>query len=224
MKKCSYCGAEYSDELAACPVDQTPFDDGRVEASQAPGKFADVLRWTPKSAFGLAFTSGLASLLICTGIYYGVNKVMFDASAIWKQHAADTVMPGKLGLYVSSPEGSPWHTITWHSYVSLFCLGALIFTFFVSYNRCQRKSHGVITAIITLGIIGLLTFMPMFVPSVVSILWLVPLVVVVIITKLSAGIYIGAALQMFVGIWLLGWFRKREPPNKRIGCTATFKK
>ena len=33
MKKCSYCGAEYSDKFAACPVDQTPFDVGRVEAS-----------------------------------------------------------------------------------------------------------------------------------------------------------------------------------------------
>jgi hypothetical protein len=26
MKKCSYCGAEYPDDLVACPVDQTPFE------------------------------------------------------------------------------------------------------------------------------------------------------------------------------------------------------
>jgi hypothetical protein len=30
MKKCSYCGREYSDELEACPVDQTPFDGSRM--------------------------------------------------------------------------------------------------------------------------------------------------------------------------------------------------
>jgi hypothetical protein len=26
MKKCSYCGAEYPDDLVVCPVDQTPFE------------------------------------------------------------------------------------------------------------------------------------------------------------------------------------------------------
>jgi len=26
MKKCSYCGAEYPDDLVVCPIDQTPFD------------------------------------------------------------------------------------------------------------------------------------------------------------------------------------------------------
>lgn len=26
MKKCSYCGAQYPDDLVVCPIDDTPFD------------------------------------------------------------------------------------------------------------------------------------------------------------------------------------------------------
>jgi hypothetical protein len=216
MKKCPYCGAEYSDELDVCPVDQTPFDDGRVEALEARVRIANVLRWTPASAFGLAFTSGLAAILICTGIYYGGGKIMADTSGIWKHRAGDIAAPHRLGLFVFSATGNPGHTITWRSYISLFCLGALIFTFFVCCNRCQKKLHGVITATVALSVIVLLTFMPLFVPRAVSLLWLVPLVLIVIITKLSAGIYIAGAFQVLAGMWLLSWFRQRGSPNYSV--------
>jgi hypothetical protein len=210
MKKCSYCGAEYPNDAVMCAIDQTPF------ASEAPTKFADIVRWTPKSPLELALTSGLAAFLICTSIYFAVGRVTLD---IWRiHHVSDTVVPGKLGLYVSPPP-STWHTIPRHSYVSLFSLGALIFTFIVCYNRCQKKSHGVITAIITFGIICLLTFMPFFVPRLASFLWLVPTVIFTIITNSSVFFYIGAALQIFAGAWLLGWFRQQKPPNNVLEPT-----
>jgi len=99
--------------------------------------------------------------------------------------------------------------ITW----TLFSLGALLFTFFACYNRCLKESHGIITVAITLGIIALLTLGPMFVPSLFSFLWFVPVVLLGMSTGLSAGYYIGAALQIFAGAWLLGWFRQRKLPN-----------
>jgi hypothetical protein len=99
--------------------------------------------------------------------------------------------------------------ITW----TLFSLGALMFTFFVCYNRCLKELHGIITAIITFGIIVLLAFGPNLEPSLSFFLWLVPVVLIGMSTGISAGYYIGAVLQIFVGVWLLGWFRRRKPPN-----------
>jgi hypothetical protein len=97
--------------------------------------------------------------------------------------------------------------------VSLFSLGALIFTFFVCYNRCRKKSHGIITAIITFGIIGILTFLLPLAPGAVPFLWVIPLIMLLAITKVSASIYIGAAIQIIVGIWLLGCFGQRKTPD-----------
>jgi hypothetical protein len=206
MKPCGYCGRENDDTTMYCMECGTPF------TTEVPGKFADLWHWTPQSPLGLAFTSGLAALLISTGVFYGGSKVMGD----WRMHhAGDTVTPVMYDLTASSPTGIPLHFITWYSYVSLISLGALIFTFFVCYNRCQKKSHGIITAILAFGIIGLLTFMPMFVPRLISFFWLVPVLNVVVLLG-SVGFYIGAALQIFAGAWLLGWFRRQKPANSAL--------
>jgi len=195
MKKCSYCGAEYPDDAVVCATDQTPL------TTDAPGKFADVVRWTPKSPLGLALTSGFAALLICTGIFYAIGRVMRD---ILRMHHVGTSVPANYDNVIF------FHpAITW----TLFSLGALLFTFFVCYNRCLKESHGIITAIITLGIIALLTLGPTFMPSLFSFLWFVPVVLFGMSTHLSAVYYIVAALQIFAGVWLLGWFRQRKLPN-----------
>jgi len=31
MKKCSYCGAEYPDDVLVCPIDQTPFEQTHLD-------------------------------------------------------------------------------------------------------------------------------------------------------------------------------------------------
>ena len=31
MKKCPYCGVEFPDDIAVCPIDQTPFKDTKLE-------------------------------------------------------------------------------------------------------------------------------------------------------------------------------------------------
>jgi hypothetical protein len=119
-------------------------------------------------------------------------------------HAVDTGVPASYDVFAF-----PHPAITW----SLFIVGALLFTFFACYNHCLKESHGIITAIITFSIIASLTLGPMFVPSLFSFLWCMPVVLLGMGTGISAGYYIGAALQVFAGAWLLGWFRQRKPPD-----------
>jgi hypothetical protein len=198
MRKCSYCGAEYTDDAVACAVDQTPL------VSEPSGKIHNAAR----SSFGLAVTSGLASLLICTAIYFTIGRIMRD---IVSMRGVDSGVPAS---YDVTDFIHP--AITW----SLFGIGALCFTFFVCYHRCLKESHGVVTAIVSFVIIASLTFGPMFVPSLFDFDWLIPAVVIGMSTGSSAGYYIGAALQVVVGVWLLAWFR-RTPPNTALEPTPT---
>jgi hypothetical protein len=45
MKKCSYCGAEYPDDAAVCPVDQTPFASPTEVSWSCPKGLRPVLRY-----------------------------------------------------------------------------------------------------------------------------------------------------------------------------------
>jgi hypothetical protein len=198
MRKCSYCGAEYPDDAVVCAVDQTPL------VIEPRGKIDDAAR----SPFGLAITGGLASLLICTAIYFTIGRIMRDIVRM---------RGGDLGVPASYDVTDFIHpAITW----SLFGIGALCFTFFVCYHRCLKESHGVITAIVSFAIIVSLTFGPMFAASLFNFTRLVPAVLIGMSTGSSAGYYIGAVLQVAVGVWLLAWFR-RTPPNTALEPTTT---
>jgi hypothetical protein len=204
MKKCSYCGAEYPDDAAMCSIDHTPF------TTEAPSKFIDLVRWTPKSPWGLALTSGLASFLICTGIFFATGRAERDIMHMHHVFASND--PDGYSVFVY------YHlAITW----TLFCLGALSFTFFVCYSRCLKESHIIIATIVTIVIIASSTVGARFSPSLFPIMLSVPVVVLGMNTGLSAFFYIGAALQIFAGAWLLGWFRQRKPPNNALEPTAT---
>jgi hypothetical protein len=45
MKRCSYCGAEYPDEIVECPVDQTPLNKTKSESesNSVPAKKGQTL-------------------------------------------------------------------------------------------------------------------------------------------------------------------------------------
>ncbi len=196
MKKCSYCGAEYPAEAVICTVDQTPLD------AESPGKTAGAAHRTPQSALGLAITSGLASLFICTAIYFLIGRAMRD---IERLRGIDFGAPAQ---YDVTDFVHP--AITW----SLFFIGSLCFTFFACYHRCLKESHGIITTLVSLGIILSLTFGPMLVPGLFYFTWLLPTAFIGMSTNSSAGYYVGAALQIVVGGWLLGWFRRPGGPTK----------
>jgi hypothetical protein len=204
MKKCSYCGAENPDDAVVCAIDQTPF------TAESPATFADAASWTPHSPLALALTSGLAAFLICTGVFFAVGRIMLD---IWRvHHPVDLGMPANyhdIGTFIHP-------AITW----TMFSLGMLLFTFFVCYNRCQTELHGIITTITTLCIIALPTLGPMLAPSMASFMMIAPVVLIGMSINVSAGYYIVAALQIVVGAWLLGWFRRKKPPNKSLQATA----
>jgi hypothetical protein len=198
MKTCAYCGRENDDIIEHCGGCATPFT-----ASKTPGTFADAVNWTPTSPAELASTSGLAALLICTGIFFATCRAMGDLVGM-KQviHTAGPARYVQVGSIVY-----PAITLT------LFSLGMLSFTFFVCYKRCLKDSHAIFTAIATLGIIATLTLGPIFCPSLFSLLFVVPVVLIGMSTGGSIGYYIGAALQIFAGAWLLGWFKLRKAPK-----------
>jgi cell division septation protein DedD len=50
MKTCSYCGAEYPDDIAACPIDQTPLADG----SAAPAADSPPVPEPPRAEYEFA--------------------------------------------------------------------------------------------------------------------------------------------------------------------------
>ena len=60
MKRCEYCGKQYADEVAVCPIDGRPV----INQGQKPGKFA-----APPEAAGISFNVKLVSPLSSAGKY-----------------------------------------------------------------------------------------------------------------------------------------------------------
>jgi DNA-directed RNA polymerase subunit RPC12/RpoP len=198
MKSCGYCGKENDDTAMQCT------ECGSQLIVETRGKIADAMRWTPKSALGIAFTSGLAALLICTGIFFTIGRFMRD---ILRMHGA-----GNAGVPANYDVVMFYHpAITW----TIFSLAALFFIFFTCYDHCVKQSHGIITAITTICITALLTIGPLFLPGLFPFLWFLPAVLIGMSTGLSVGYYIGAAVQVFAGAWLLGWFGRKRNNNEQ---------
>ena len=75
MKKCSYCGKEYPDELSFCPLDQDPLHQppGTPAESTRPQEacplcgsqagFTPVVEFRKPFSFPLLFTGGLIAIL-----------------------------------------------------------------------------------------------------------------------------------------------------------------
>jgi hypothetical protein len=67
MKKCSYCGAEYPDDLVVCPVDQTPFDKNYQPPLESEAKAKPVQLSDPKpfAKFAAVFSMIAALIPLC---------------------------------------------------------------------------------------------------------------------------------------------------------------
>ncbi len=173
----------------------TPF------TTEAPGKFADVVHWTPKSPLGSAFASGLGAILICTAVFFSLGGNLLDISRT--PSFGETGVPTEI-LDFSFRFSHPAITLT------LFSLSVLTFTFFTCYNRCQKESHGILTAIIAVAVIALLTIAPALTSSLFSFVWFVPMVLIGMGMGSPIGYYSAAAIQILLGVGLLGWFRRHS--------------
>jgi hypothetical protein len=183
MKPCDYCGRENDDAATHCRECGTPFDKEKL------GTTAD-FRLTLHSPVGLAVTSGLAALLISTGVYCAVGRYSLH---IFKIHRPDYIVPPY------AREG----IIMYPSIGRLLMLGFAVFTFAVCFIRCQKRWQAFMVAIITLGIMAL----PRFLPGLLSV---VPAFMIGILMNSTTGFYIGSALQIGIGAWLLGWYSQRK--------------
>jgi hypothetical protein len=184
MKPCDYCGRENDDAATHCRECATSFD------KETPGTSVDFRR-TLQSPVGLAVTSGLAALLISTGVYCAVGRYSLH---LYHIHHPDSIF---------TPPNGHDAIIMYKSVERILMLGFAVFTFAVCFMRCQKRWKAFVVAVITLGILAL----PRFLPGSLSV---VPAFVIGISMNSSTGFYIGSALQIGIGAWLLGWFSRRK--------------
>ena len=188
MKKCPYCGAEYPDDATVCAIDQTPFEEETPRSSENPRQFL-------QSPLGLAITTGLAILLINTGIYFAVGRVNLE---IFKALHPDNGVPRSIReiIILSKP-------IRW-----LLMVGFVAFTFTTCWMRCRKKPQAIVVAIITLAVTALLLY------SGTLFVFAVPAFLIGLTTNSSAGYFIGSAMQLAAGAWLLGWFGRPKAQHE----------
>ena len=197
MKACSYCGRENDDAVLQCIECGTSF------STEPSGTLADVARWSPRSPLELALTSGVAAVLISTGIYFTIGRLTRDIFRMF--YTADTGMPVgyDVVMFFRASITQP-----------LLSIGATTFTLIVCCRRCQSRAQGVSTAIAAVGVFALLQYGPMLLPGLFYLLWFLPVIFLGLGTGHSAGYYVGAALQVLAGAWLLGWFGTRKSQDE----------
>ena len=76
MKKCSYCGAEYPDDVVACPIDQTPFTDAKLgsRSAEPPQSIGPAGYWLIFSGIPVAIIAILAASTLRGGDIRGVSE------------------------------------------------------------------------------------------------------------------------------------------------------
>jgi hypothetical protein len=183
MKKCPYCGAEYPDEATVCAIDQTPFEEEAPQTSESFRRFL-------QSSAGLAITTGLAILLINTAVYCAIGRAYLTI-----RNHPDYVIPPPAHEIIGLSSFLRW----------VLMIAFVIFTFTICHIRCGKQWLGTLVAVIALGMTALLLFSP-----IILFLLVLPAFFIGFATDSSSGYYIGSALQIIVGAWLLGWLGRRK--------------
>lgn len=171
------------------------------ETVVAVRSFAEVVRWSPTSPFGLAVASCLGAFLISTAIYFTVGRLTLDVYGMFRREDIDSLTHTSVFMFL--PFVSP-----------LLGIAALSFIWWASYRRSHVRLHAFSAALATSVVTALLLFGPRFMPELFSLARFLPVILIGIGTGASVGYYFGAALQVVVGAWLLGWFSRRKSENE----------
>jgi hypothetical protein len=178
MKKCPYCGAEYSDDATVCAIDQTPFEQELPPPTATPSATLQFLS-------GPAFTSGLGTFLINTAIYCAAGRVYL---LIYNVLHSDYALPNVQEIMMMNT------TMRW---ILNACF--VVFTLMVCRKRCRTICQAIVVTVITMGIMILIQLAPL-------VMLAVPALFIGFITHSSAGYFIGSAFQIIAAALLLGWF------------------
>ena len=190
MKHCGYCGKDNEDQAVGC------HGCGTTLSTQAPVSPAAALvaavNWRPQSALGIALASGAGVVLLCTAIYFAVGGASFALL-----RALDRLPP------IDAPEGSTTFAFFMFRPVGgILAVGAVVFAFLACRTRCRKKWHGIMTAVVAIGLLALFRLVP-------GVWWTaLPALMLGFAGRSSAAFYIGAALQLVLAAWLLGWCSK----------------
>jgi hypothetical protein len=197
MKPCGYCGRQADDQATHCSECGTPF------AAETPPTAAELFHWTPQSEAGLGVASGLAAMLIATGVYIAFGKAYADLFTALRGGSPPGVprCPGvspSYSLYIMIPP----------VLIPFLVGGIIVLTFFLCTARCRKRWHGVLAAVVSVAVTLSFRFVP-------GLWWFVlPAVTLGFFTNSPLGVFAGAAIQIAVGVWLLGWFGRGNPDKE----------
>jgi hypothetical protein len=199
MQTCGYCGKSSDEHFTYCTGCGATLVSGNAHTTRS---FAEIARWRPTSPFGVAVAASAGAFLISTGVYFAVGRVNLDVLRLSHREEID--------LLFFTP------VVMFSRYVSpLLGIAAVCFIWFAAYRRCEARLHAFLSAVTASLATALFLFGPRFVPELFTLLWL-PVTLIGIGTGISLGYYFGAALQLAIGAWLLGWFSRRNSENNLV--------
>jgi len=89
----------------------------------------------------------------------------------------------------------------------LLMTGFVIFTFSMGWMYCQKRWHAMFVTAISI-MVWFLFFRGTF------LMFVLPAFLIGLTTNLSAGYYLGSALQIFIGVWLLRCLKRIKVQSK----------
>jgi amino acid permease len=119
MKKCSYCGAEYPDNLVACPIDQTPFegdDQPLVETESKRRPVIDEKRERTQELRRIGLQRLLMGIVIifAVGVFYFLSVMSSDDDAGLNSHSysGGSYLRGRgMGMLLLLPVFGLWNIV-----------------------------------------------------------------------------------------------------------------
>ncbi len=187
MKNCNYCGRANVDQTDVCAGCGTKLSGDSAD-------WRDLRLWVPRSDVGLAIAGGIASVLICTGMYFMGAKAAADFLKLFKLFHFNPIEAGRGRIITSIAFYAPqWFRICSTAVTTL--VAVLILRF-----RCRRSSHAIVAGVAAVPLIAFSILIPG--------IWTLalPSMLLGVLTASSLGFYFGSVLQLLVGAWLLGAF------------------